>query len=78
MNSGFQVVIEKKLYSFIKYFQSAKFLAQKLKMEVPLVQGRSSPEGHLEYILNLCSLGQLVSKIGNELYNQGWIYFSKI
>ena len=53
-------------------------LAQKLNLDIPLVQGRSSPEGHLEYILNLCTLGQLVSKIGNELYNQGWIYFSKI
>lgn len=43
-------------------------LAQKLNLDIPLVQGRSSPEGHLEYILNLCTLGQLVSKIGNELY----------
>ena len=51
-----------------KGLEISEALAQKLKMDISLVQGRSSPEGHLEYILNLCSLGQVVSKIGNELY----------
>ena len=43
-------------------------LAKKLKLKTALVQGRTSPEGHLEYILNLCSFGQFISKVGNELY----------
>ena len=51
-----------------KGHEISEALAQKLKMDISLVQGRSSPEGQLEYILNLCSLGQLVSKIVNELY----------
>ena len=43
-------------------------LARKLNLKTALVQGRSSPEGQLEYIVNLCSIGQLISKIASELY----------
>ncbi len=43
-------------------------LATKLDMDLALFQGRNSPEGQLEYILALCAIGQLVSKISNELY----------